>query len=150
MAVKQIAVNRKALHNYEVLQRVEAGLALMGSEIKSIRLGRVQLVEAFARPEKGELWLLNAHIAQYAPAGPFGHEPTRKRKLLLHRTQIGELSRAVLESGLTLVPLSLYLKDGKAKVELALVRGKKRYDKRASIAKKEAERQMARALRRKG
>jgi SsrA-binding protein len=150
MAVQQVAVNRKALHDYEVLQRVEAGLALMGSEIKSIRLGRVNLREAFARPERGELWLFNCHIAQYAPAGPFGHEPTRSRKLLLHKTQIRELSKAVLEQGLTLVPLRLYLKDGKAKVELALARGKKRYDKRATIAKREAERDMARALRKPG
>ena len=148
MAVQQVAVNRKALHDYEVLQRVEAGLALQGSEIKSIRLGHVQLREAFARPEQGELWLLNAHIAQYAAAGQFGHEPTRKRKLLLHKSQIRELSRAVLEQGLTLVPLRLYLKDGIAKVELALARGRKRYDKRAAIARREAEREMARALRR--
>ena len=147
MAIQQVAANRKALYNYEVLQRLEAGLALMGSEIKSIRLGRVNLGEAFARPERGELWLMNAHIAQYAPAGPEGHEPTRKRKLLLHRTQVRELSRAVNEQGLTLVPLRLYLKDGLAKVELALARGRKRYDKRASIAKREAEREMARALR---
>ncbi len=147
MGVQQVAVNRKALHDYEVLERVEAGLALLGSEIKSIRQGRVQIREAFARPERAELWLLNCHIAQYAPAGPFGHEPTRKRKLLLHKTQVRELSRAVEEQGLTLVPLSLYLKDGIAKVELALVRGRKRYDKRAAIAKRDAEREMARALR---
>ena len=150
MAVQQVATNRKALHDYEVLQRVEAGLALMGSEIKSIRQGRVQLREAFARPEKGELWLLNAHISQYAAAGPFGHEATRKRKLLLHKSQIRELSRAVEEQGLTLIPLSLYLKDGIAKVELALARGKKHYDKRATIARRDAEREVARALRRRG
>lgn len=150
MAIQQVAVNRKALHDYEVLQRVEAGLALMGSEIKSIRQGRVQLREAYARPERGELWLMNAHISQYAPAGPSGHEATRKRKLLLHKPQIRELSRAVEEQGLTLVPLRLYLKDGLAKVELALVRGRKRYDKRAVIAKREAERDMARALRKRG
>jgi len=148
MAVQQVALNRKALHDYEVLQRVEAGLVLQGSEIKSIRSGRVSLHEAYARPERGELWLLSAHIAQYAASGPFGHEPTRKRKLLLHKSQVRELSRAVLEQGLTLVPLRLYLKDGLAKVELALVRGRKRYDKRAAIARREAEREMGRALRR--
>jgi len=148
MAIQQVAQNRKALHDYEVLQRVEAGLVLQGSEIKSIRSGRVSLREAYARPEGGELWLLSAHIAQYAAAGPFSHEPTRKRKLLLHRSQIRELSRAVLEQGLTLVPLRLYLKDGLAKVELALARGRKRYDKRAAIARREAEREMSRALRR--
>lgn len=148
MAVQQVAVNRKALHDYEILHRVEAGLALQGSEIKSIRQGRVQLRDAYARPEKGELWLLNTHIARYAAAGPFGHEPTRERKLLLHKPQIRDLSRAVLEQGLTLVPLRLYLKDGIAKVELALVRGRRRYDKRAAIARREAQREMARALRR--
>jgi SsrA-binding protein len=148
MAVQQVAVNKKALHDYEVLERVEAGLVLMGSEIKSIRQGRVQLREAYARPEHGELWLLNAHISQYAAAGPFGHEATRKRKLLLHKKQVRDLSRAVLEQGLTLVPLRLYLKDGRAKIELALVRGKKRYDKRATIARRDAERDIARALRR--
>ncbi|OGO51053.1 MAG: SsrA-binding protein [Chloroflexi bacterium RBG_16_68_14] len=147
MAIQQVAVNRKALHDYDVLERVEAGLALQGSEIKSIRQGRVQLREAFARPEGGELWLLNAHIAQYAAAGPFSHEPTRRRKLLLHKSQIRQLSRAVLEQGLTLVPLRLYLKDGIAKVELALARGRKRYDKRAAIARRDAQREMARALR---
>ena len=148
MAIQQVAANRKALYNYEVLKRIEAGLALMGSEIKSIRLGRVNLGEAYARPERGELWLMNAHIAQYAPAGPEGHEPTRKRKLLLHKMQVREFSRAVEEQGLTLVPLSLYLKDGIAKVELALVRGRKRYDKRAAIASRDAQREIARALRR--
>jgi SsrA-binding protein len=150
MAIQQVAVNRKALHDYEVLERIEAGLALMGSEIKSIRQGRVNLREAYARPDGKELWLHNAHIAQYAPAGPLGHEPTRTRKLLLHKTQIHQLSRSVMEDGLTLVPLRLYLKDGLAKVELALVRGRKHYDKRAAIAKKEAQREMARALKKRG
>ena len=148
MALQQVAVNRKALHDYEVLERVEAGLALQGSEIKSIRQGRVQLRDAFARPEGRELWLYNTHIAQYAAAGQFSHEPTRKRKLLLHKSQIRELSRAVLEKGLTLVPLRLYLKDGIAKIELALVRGRKSYDKRAVLARREADREIARALRR--
>src|SRR3990170_3882035 len=115
----------------------------MGSEIKSIRQGRVNLGEAYARPDRGELWLLNAHVSQYTPAGPLGHEATRKRKLLLHKTQIRELSRAVDEQGLTLIPLSLYLKDGIAKVELALARGKKRYDKRATNARRDAEREVA-------
>ena len=149
MAVQQVAVNRKALHDYEVLERVEAGLVLQGSEIKSIRQGRVNLGEAYARPDRGELWLLNAHVSQYTPAGPLGHEATRKRKLLLHKTQIRELSRALEEQGLTLVPLRLYLKDGRAKVELALVRGRKRYDKRAVIAERDAQRDIERALRRK-
>lgn len=149
MAMEQVAVNRRALHEYEVLELFEAGLALMGSEIKSIRQGRIQLREAYARPDRGELWLLNAHISQYAPAGPNGHEPTRRRKLLLHKTQIRQLSKAVEEQGLTIVPLRLYLKDGLAKVELALVRGRKRYDKRAAMAKRDSQREIARALRRK-
>jgi SsrA-binding protein len=149
MAIQQVAHNRKALHDYEVLKRIEAGLVLMGSEIKSIRQGRVNLREGYARPEGSELWLYNMHVAQYAPAGPLGHEPTRKRKLLLHKTQIRELSKATQEQGLTLVPLSLYLKDGRAKVELGLVRGRKRYDKRAVIAKRESDRDIARALRHK-
>lgn len=149
MAVQQVAVNRKAQHNYDVLQRVEAGLVLLGSEIKSIRQGRVNLTESYARPERGELWLHNVHIAQYESAGRFGHEPTRKRKLLLHKSQIRELSRAVTEQGLTLVPMRLYVKDGIAKVELALARGRKQYDKRAAIARKDAQREIERALRRK-
>lgn len=148
MAVQQVAVNKKALHDYEVLERFEAGLALLGSEIKSIRQGRAQIREAYARPERGEMWLIGAHIARYDPAGADNHEPTRSRKLLLHKSQIRQLSRAVLEQGLTLVPLRLYLKDGKAKVEIALVRGRKRYDKRAAIAKRDADREMARAVRR--
>ena len=148
MAVQQVAVNRKALHDYEVLQQVEAGLVLQGSEIKSIRQGRVNIREAYAQPDRGEIWLMNAHIAQYESAGRFGHEPTRRRKLLLHKTEIAQLSRSVFQQGLTLVPLRLYLKDGRAKVELALVRGRKRYDKRAAIAKRDADREIARALRR--
>lgn len=150
MAIKQVSLNRKALHDYEVIDREEAGLSLMGSEIKSIRQGRVNIREAYARPENGELWLMNLHIAQYEAAGQFGHEPTRKRKLLLHKSQIREFSRSVLEQGLTLVPLRLYLKDGIAKVELALVRGRKQYDKRAAMAKRDAEREIARAVKRRG
>lgn len=147
MAVKQVAVNKRAHYDYEVLKQVEAGLALLGSEIKSIREGRVQIREAYARPEGGEMWLIGAHISQYAPAGAEGHEPTRKRKLLLHKSQIRELSRAILEQGLTVIPLRMYLKDGIAKVEIALVKGKKRHDKRATMAKRDAEREMARAVR---
>jgi SsrA-binding protein len=147
MPGKSIAVNRKAFHDYEILERVEAGLALTGTEIKSIRLGRVNIREAYARPEGGEMWLVGAHIAQYAAASRFNHDPRRKRKLLLHRSQIRELSRAVDQRGLTLVPLNLYLKRGMAKVELAIVRGRRAYDKRQAIARREADRQMERALR---
>ncbi len=148
MAEKVIAVNRKALHDYHILETVEAGLVLTGTEIKSIRAGRVSLREAFARPDDGELWLLGAHIAQYPAAGRFNHEPTRKRKLLLHKGEMRELSAALEEKGLTLVPLRLYLKKGRAKVELALARGRRSHDKREAIAKREAERQMQRAIRR--
>jgi SsrA-binding protein len=147
MPGKSIAVNRKAFHDYEILERVEAGLALTGTEIKSIRLGRVNIREAYARPEGGEMWLVGAHIAQYAAASRFNHDPRRKRKLLLHRSQIRELSRAVDQRGLTLVPLNLYLKRGMAKVELAIARGRRAYDKRQAIARREADRQMERALR---
>lgn len=148
MAEKVIAVNRKALHDYHILDTVEAGLVLTGTEIKSIRAGRVSLREAFARSDDDELWLLGAHIAQYPAAGRFNHEPTRKRKLLLHRGEMRELTAALEEKGLTLVPLRLYLKNGRAKVELALARGKRAHDKREAIAKREAERQMQRAIRR--
>jgi SsrA-binding protein len=131
-----------------VLERREAGLVLTGSEIKSIREGKVSLQEAFARPEKGELWLLGCHIAEYSAAAHFGrHEPRRPRKLLLHRSEIRELSAAVERRGLTLVPLRLYLKDGRAKVELALARGRRQYDKREAIARREAAREVERALR---
>jgi SsrA-binding protein len=147
MAGKSIAVNRKAFHDYQILQRVEAGLALTGTEIKSIRLGRANIAEAYARPEDGELWLVGAHIAHYPAAGRFNHDPRRKRKLLLHKSQIRELSRAVDQRGLTLVPLTLYLKRGLAKVELAVARGRRAYDKRQTIARREADRQMERALR---
>lgn len=150
MSEKTIAVNRKAFHDYEVLQRVEAGLVLTGSEIKSIRDGRANLRQAYARPEGGELWLVGAHIALYPAAHRFNHEPNRRRKLLLHKRQMRELGRAVEERGLTLVPLRLYLKRGLAKVELGLVRGRRQYDKRQAIARREAERQMERALRQRG
>ncbi len=147
MTVHTVAVNRKALHDYEILKRVEAGLALTGTEIKSIRLGRANIREAYARPEGGEMWLLNAHIAQYPAGNRNNHEPTRPRKLLLHRSEIEELSEGANERGLTIVPLSLYLKRGMAKVELGLARGRRQYDKRQAIARREAERQMARAVR---
>jgi SsrA-binding protein len=147
-AFRDVAVNRRALHDYEILERVEAGIALTGSEIKSVRDGKVSLQEAYARPERGELWLQGAHIAEYGPAARFGHEPRRPRRLLLHRSQIRELAREVEARGLTLIPLRLYLKNGLAKVELGLARGRRQYDKRQVIARREAEREMERALRR--
>jgi SsrA-binding protein len=144
---RTIALNRKATHDYEILDRIEAGIVLTGSEIKSVRDGKVSLQEAYARPEAGEMWLDGAHIAQYGPAAQFGHDPRRKRKLLLRRSQIRELAAAVDQRGLTIVPLRLYLKDGLAKLEIGLARGRKQYDKRQAIAKRDAEREVQRALR---
>jgi SsrA-binding protein len=147
MGLKTIAVNRKAYHDYHIDESVEAGLVLTGTEIKSIRAGRVNLRDAYARPEHGELWLVNAHIAQFPGGNRFNHEPGRPRKILLHRRQIEDLSGAVTRRGLTLVPLKLYLKGGLAKVELGLARGKKAYDKREAIAQRDAQRQIQRAVR---
>jgi SsrA-binding protein len=145
--IKQIAANRKAFHDYEIIERLEAGISLTGTEIKSLRAGGANIREAHARPLDGEIWLYGAHIAPYAAASYQNHEPTRPRRLLLHKTQIREWTGAMTERGLTVVPLTLYLKDGRAKVELGLVRGRKHYDKRQVIAKREAERDIRRALR---
>jgi SsrA-binding protein len=144
---KNVAQNRKAFHDYEVLHRVEAGISLTGSEIKSVRAGKISLQEAYVRPQGGEMWLLGAHIAPYEAASYLGHEPRRSRRLLLHRSEIRELSREVEANGLTLVPLRLYLKDGLAKVEVGLARGRRQYDKRQALAKREAQREVERALR---
>ncbi len=149
MSEKTVTVNRKARHDYHIVRTLEAGLSLRGTEIKSIREGRVSIREAYVRPEDGEVWLVGAHIAHYAPAGAANHDPTRRRRLLLHKRQIAELRRDVEAQGVTVVPLRLYLKGGRAKLEIAVGRGKKHYDKRADIAKKDADRQMQRALRRK-
>jgi SsrA-binding protein len=146
---KTVTVNRKAQHDYHILRTLEAGLSLLGSEIKSIREGKVSIREAYVRPDDREMWLVGAHVAQYAPAASANHEPTRKRRLLLHKRQIAELTRAVDSEGVTIVPLRVYLKGGRAKLEIAVARGKRRYDKRAAIAKRDAERQMQRAMRRK-
>ena len=145
--IRDVAVKRRALHDYEILERIEAGIALTGSEIKSVRDNKVSLQEAYARPEHDEIWLQGAHIAQYGPAAQFGHEPRRPRRLLLHRRQIHELTDDVNQKGLTLIPLRVYLKNGLAKVEIALARGRKQYDKREAIAKRDAEREVQRALR---
>jgi len=144
-----MATKRKAYHNYHIQDSVEAGIVLTGTEIKSIRAGRVSLGDAYVKPEDGELWLLNAHIARYEAGSYLSHEPGRPRKLLLHRKQIDGLTSKVLEKGLTLVPLKLYIKDSIAKVEIALAKGKKLYDKRESIARRETEREIGRALKRK-
>ncbi len=148
MAEKSITVNRKAAYDYHILRTAEAGLSLTGTEIKSIRQGHVSIREAYVRPLNGEMWLVGAHIALYAPAGNTNHEPTRTRKLLLHRREMHALIHEMATAGVTMVPLRLYLKNGKAKLEIALARGKKSYDKRETIAKRDAERQMQRAVRR--
>lgn len=146
MAIKVIATNRKARHQYHFDDTYEAGLVLVGSEIKSIRAGRVSLQEGFVLFEEGEAWLVNVHIAQYDPASRQNHEPKRRRKLLLHRRQIDRLHSRAREKGYTVIPTKLYLKDGRAKVEIALARGKKLYDKRQTIAKRDSKRQVERAL----
>jgi SsrA-binding protein len=143
---KLIAVNRKAYHDYHVEETIEVGMVLTGTEIKSVRAGRVNLREAYARIENGEAWLLNCHIAPYEQGNRYNHEPTRKRKLLLHREQINRLQGKVNEKGLTLVPLRLYIRNDVAKIALGLVRGKKLYDKREVIAKRDAAREVERDL----
>jgi SsrA-binding protein len=146
-----IAFNRKARRNYEILETIEAGLALTGSEVKSLREGKASIVEAYAGPKSGELYLLNATIPIYAQAGRFNHEERRDRKLLLHRREIARLIGAVQREGMTLVPLRLYFNDrGIAKLELALARGKKLHDKRETEKRRSWEREKARLMREKG
>ena len=146
MGLKTVSLNRKAYHDYDIGDRVEAGIVITGTEIKSIRGGKVNLRDAYAHPQSWELWLFNAHIARYQEGNRNNHEPTRPRKLLLHRKQIDELAGKVTQKGFTLVPLKLYLKNGIAKVELGLAKGRKLHDKRESIARREAEREMERAV----
>ena len=141
-----IAVNRKAYHDYHIQENIEAGIVLKGSEIKSVRAGKVNLSDAYAKPENGELWLYNSHIASYDAASYNTHEPTRPRKLLLHREEIDNLVGKAIQKGLTVVPLKLYIKHGVAKVELGVAKGKKVYDKRETIARRHAEREMDRAM----
>ena len=148
MIIKTIVTNRRAYHNYLIQDSVETGIVLTGTEIKSIRAGRVSLGDAYVKPEAGELWLLNAHIARYEAGSYLSHEPTRPRKLLLHRRQIDNLTSKVSEKGLALVPVRLYIKGSIVKVEVALAKGKKLYDKRESIVRRETEREMERALKR--
>jgi len=144
---KTIASNRRARHDYAVLDTVEAGLVLSGSEVKALRHGLVQLADAFARYHNGEMWLEGVHIAPYAFAQGFGaHDPNRRRKLLLHRDQIERLQARVAQEKLALVPLSLYFKDGRAKVELALGKGRQKADKRQAIAERDTQREIDREL----
>ncbi len=147
---KIIASNRRARHDYEILDRFEAGIALRGPEVKSLRAGKANLSDAYAVVRGGEVFLLNLHISAYGPATRENTDPRRERKLLLHRSEIHKLSGRVAERGLTLVPLNLYFKEGRAKVELALARGKRTYDKRERIRRREDEREARRSLRERG
>jgi SsrA-binding protein len=146
MGIKIVASNRKAAFEFFLLEHFEAGISLQGSEIKSVRAGQVSLAEAFVRVDEREAWLMNAHIAPYDPASRFNHEPRRSRRLLLHKREIREMWDAVRQKGMTVVPVRLYLKDGRAKVEVALAKGKKLYDKRAEIAKKDTQREVERQM----
>lgn len=145
--LQSIARNRRARHDYQVLDSWEAGIVLSGTEVKSLRDGKANLTDAYGVVKDGEVWLINLHISPYERGTHFNHEPTRSRKLLLHRKEIRRLIGAVERQGLTLVPLELYFKDGRAKVRLALGRGKKLHDKRADEKRREDERDMARAMR---
>ncbi len=147
-AAKVLATNRKASHDYFLEDRFEAGISLQGSEIKSIRAGQISLREAYVRTDGEEVWLVNAHVAPYDPASNMNHDPRRERKLLLHRREILRLQDKVRQKGYTIVPTKVYLSRGRAKVEIALAKGKRQYDKRQQIARREAERDVQRALRR--
>lgn len=144
MGIKVVATNRKASHEFFLLETLEAGLALQGSEIKSIRAGHISLAEAYVRVDGDEAWLVDAHIAPYEQASHYNHEPRRPRKLLLHRTEIFKLWNQVRQKGVTVIPLRVYLKEGRAKVEIAVAKGKKLYDKREAIARRDASREMER------
>lgn len=145
--IKIVTTNRKAFHDYEIITRYEAGLSLVGTEVKSLRLGKVQLADSYATVEGGEVFLHNMHISQYDMAHRENHDPTRKRRLLLTKREIGKLWTATNEKGFTIVPLKVYFKGPYAKVEIAIARGKRLYDKREAIAKRDAEREMERKLR---
>jgi SsrA-binding protein len=151
MGIKTVATNRKARHEYFILDTYEAGLVLKGSEIKSIRAGRISLAESYIDIQNGqEAWLVSAHIAPYDQASHYNHNPTRPRKLLLHRKEIDHLWDQVRQKGVTIIPLRVYLVDGLAKIEIALAKGKKLYDKRTAIAKRDAEREVERQLHQRG
>ncbi len=147
-ANRVVASNRRARHDYEILESIECGMALQGSEVKSLRAGRIALQDAYARIIDGEMWLFGVHVPPYAQANGFGaHDPDRRRKLLLHRRQIDEWMGRSQQQSLTMVPLSIYFRDGRAKVELALARGRRQYDKRRAIATRDASREAAREAR---
>ena len=148
MAERDIAVNRRARHNYHIEETVEGGLVLTGTEVKALRAGRASLQEAFARVERGEVWLYHMHIPPYEAGNIFNHDPLRTRKVLLHRREVSRLLEKAQQKGYTLIPMRLYFKRGLAKVELAVARGKREYDKRETIARREAQREIERAVRR--
>jgi SsrA-binding protein len=148
IGTKMIAQNKKAYHDYFIEETLEAGIALTGTEVKSLRAGRINLRDSYAAVEKGELWLVGAHISPYEQGNIFNHDPLRKRKLLVHAREIRRLFGKVQVAGYTLVPTKMYFKDGRAKLEIGLAKGKALYDKRDTLAKKEAERDMQRAFRR--
>ena len=145
--IKVVATNRKAGFEYFLLEKFEAGIALQGSEIKSIRAGQMSLSESFVRVEPNEAWLMDAHIAPYEPASRMNHDPVRPRRLLLHKKQLRELFNNIRQKGMTVVPTRVYIKEGRAKIEIALARGKKAYDKRATIAKRDQAREAERETR---
>jgi SsrA-binding protein len=147
MGVKVIASNRKASFEYFLLEHFEAGISLQGSEIKSVRAGQISLAEAYVQVDGRDAWLIGAHIAPYDPASRYNHEPVRPRRLLLHKREIKELWDAVRQKGVTIVPVKVYLKDGRAKVDIAIAKGKKLYDKRHEIAKRDLEREIDRKQR---
>jgi SsrA-binding protein len=146
MTIKTITTNRKAYHDYFIGEGIEAGIALTGTEIKSVRAGAVNMSDAYVKPENGELWVENMHIARYAPGSYMSHEPLRSRRLLLHKKEIRNLISKVAQKGYTLVPTRLYLKDSHAKLEVALARGKKLYNKKEAIARRDTEREMERSF----
>ena len=148
MSVKVVATNRKARHEYFILDTYEAGISLQGSEIKSIRAGQISLAEAYVQVDGEQAWLVEAHVAPYEQASYYNHEPRRPRKLLLHKSEIRAIWDDVRKKGVTVIPLQVYIKDGRAKVEIAVARGKKLYDKRQDIARRDAERELQRSLRR--
>lgn len=144
MAIKTVATNRKARHEYFLLETLEAGLELRGSEIKSIRAGQISLAEAYVQVDGKQAWLIDAHVAPYEQASRFNHDPRRPRRLLLHSAEIRRLWDTVRQKGVTIVPLQVYLKDGRAKLEIAVAKGKKLYDKRATMAERDAKREIER------
>jgi len=147
MSIKTIATSRRARYDYEIFETFEAGMVLLGSEVKSLRGGRVNLKDAYAIIKDDEAWLIGCHISPYAFARGGGHDPERTRKLLLHRHEIAKIRSQIAEKGRTLIPMKMYFKDGKAKLELGLARGKDRYDKRETLKRKQADREMERAMR---